>query len=157
MWAQWTMSLSAAVLLVGALIVWVDNRSPGAAQPVVNRSALAEENREAAIVIGQDQKPHVARLGSHISPRTGLTVAVKAFMTHQLSLGVISGNLQSVSCAGAAGGTAARGTYRCNAVASNVTYPFDAVVYPATRQIVYCKRDLPPVPSMNIPVSARCT
>jgi hypothetical protein len=39
---------------------------------------------------------------------------------------------------------------------ANVNYPFDAVIEPAVRHLTYCKRDIPPIPSMNIPVSARC-
>ena len=38
-----------------------------------------------------------------------------------------------------------------------MNYPFDVVVTPANRRLTYCKRDYPPVPSMNIPVTARCT
>jgi hypothetical protein len=41
-------------------------------------------------------------------------------------------------------------------VVANVSYPFVGVVEPAARRLTYCKRDLPPVPTMNIPVSARC-
>ena len=37
-----------------------------------------------------------------------------------------------------------------------MTYPFLGVVDPAARRITYCKRDPPPAPSDNVPVSSRC-
>jgi hypothetical protein len=37
-----------------------------------------------------------------------------------------------------------------------VSYPFLGVVDLRAKQITYCKRDPPPVPSENIPVSSRC-
>ena len=41
-------------------------------------------------------------------------------------------------------------------VAGGVTYPFLGVADPRARRVTYCKRDQPPVPSDNIPVSRRC-
>ena len=39
----------------------------------------------------------------------------------------------------------------------NVNYPFVGVFTEDQAALTYCKRDLPPIPSENIPVSARCT
>ncbi len=61
----------------------------------------------------------------------------------------------------AAGSTAARQVLHCTAVTASsvgkLSYPFDGVVAPTSATITYCQRVQPPVPSMNIPVSRRCT
>jgi hypothetical protein len=46
--------------------------------------------------------------------------------------------------------------YSCVATANDVNYDFLGVVNVPAHQLTYCKRDEPPVPSMNIPVSPRC-
>jgi hypothetical protein len=42
------------------------------------------------------------------------------------------------------------------ATAADVNYDFLGVVDVPAHRLTYCKRDEPPVPSMNIPVSRRC-
>jgi hypothetical protein len=156
---QWLIpSVVAAALIVG-LVVYVHHETndvPQEAQ-VSNPKAIQEENREANILIGQDQAPHVTTLPSGVTPAVGLKQAVVSYMRRQIKIGTIDGPLTSARCTAASGGTAARRAYTCDVVSASVTYPFDGVVASAKQQITYCKRDKPPVPSMNIPVSARCT
>jgi hypothetical protein len=156
MWAQWTLSLGVAALLIIGLVAYVNHNGPTASLPTVNKSAVAEENREAAIVVGQDQAPHVVALAPGLAARVALTRAIASFMNRQVALGVINAPYQSTACGTAAGSSTVRLVFTCTAQAANVKYPFDAVVAPPQRQIIFCKHDLPPVPSMNIPVSARC-
>ena len=77
-------------------------------------------------------------------------------MHHRIKTGNVTGRLQGVGCR-QTGTHAGRIAYRCVARVDDVKYPFDGVYTKASRRIVYCKRDLPPIPSESIPVSARCT
>ena len=158
-WLQWVLSLSLAALLITALVVFVRHEDATANEPapVTKPAAIEEQNREARILVRQDQAPHLVTLRSGTAAIAGLRSAVAAYMAHQISLGEIDGPLMHASCGAAAGSTRAREVFRCTVIAANVNYPFDGVVVAADRQIVYCKRDLPPVPSMNVPVTARCT
>ena len=160
MWARMALALGVAAALIVALVVWVHHATsdtPSEA-PVSNPKAVAEQNREASIVVGQDQQPHVVALaaGAAAAPEAAVRHAVTGYMSAQIGHGWIDGPLMRSSCE-RAGGSSARQVWHCTVVAANVNYPFDAVVEPVSRQLTYCKRDLPPVPSMNIPVSARCT
>jgi hypothetical protein len=80
-------------------------------------------------------------------------------MSLQIDHGAMDGPIRSASChvVTGAGGTRARRVLRCDVTASDITYPFDGVVEPAAGTATYCQRVAPPVPSMDIPVSRRCT
>lgn len=158
MWVRMTLSLGVVAALIAALVVYVHHSTddtPSEA-PVTNPKAVAEEHREAAIIVGQDQRPHIVALAAGVAPAAATRDAVTRYMRAQIRSGVIDGRLTRSTCA-RAGGSDARQAWRCTVVVASVSYPFDAVVQPAAERLTYCKRDMPPVPSMNIPVSARCT
>jgi hypothetical protein len=158
MWVRMALALGVAAALVAALVVWVHHATddtPSEA-PVSNPKAVAEQNREAAVVVGQDQRPHVVAFSAGGAPAAAVRHAVTGYMSAQIRQGWIGGPLMHSGCE-RAGGPPARQVWHCTVVAANVNYPFDAVVEPVARRLTYCKRDLPPVPSMNIPVSSRCT
>ncbi len=159
-WAQWTIPFAVAAAVVIALVEFVnyETNDVSAIAGVSSPKAVAEENREDTILVHQQQAPHVVKLGSSQSPAAGLHAAVVAYMTHQINIGSMDGPIRSSSCA-RAGGTSSRQVFRCQVTASaqHVTYPFDGVVEPASRLVTYCQRVAPPVPSMNVPVSPRCT
>jgi hypothetical protein len=157
MWVRMTLSLGVVAALIAALVVWVQRSTddtPTEAS-VNNPKAVAEEHREAQIVVGQDQRPHVVVLAAGAAPAAAITDAVTGYMRAQIRRGSIEGQLTRSSCA-RAGGSRTRQLWHCTAVVANVSYPFVGVVEPAARRLTYCKHDLPPVPSMNIPVSVRC-
>ncbi len=156
---QWILSLSVAAILVTALVVVVDRGNHAANQPAapIGKAAVIEENREARILVTQDQVPHVASLPRGVATTVGVAATVKALMNGEIRRGEIAGPIERAGCRPARGSSPGRLVYGCTVEAADVNYPFDAVVVPATRLVTYCKRDLPPVPSMNIPVSARCT
>jgi hypothetical protein len=155
---QWILSVSIAAVVVVVLVIVVDkgNQTANAPAPPINRAAVTEENREARILVTQDQAPHLAALPAG-STAAAVAGVVRAYMSGQIAHGVIDGPIEHSSCGAGEGSTPARLVFDCTVVAADVNYPFDAVVAPAAHQITYCKRDLPPAPSMNIPVSARCT
>lgn len=143
----------AAALVVG-LVVWVDHHNTDGLA-TQSPAALARANREATIVVAQDQAPHVIRLRSAAHPGAAFARTVRAEVNGLVDRGIIDGTLQHVACDRHGGGGDTLG-FSCKAVVDGVNYPFVGVVHVTARQLVYCKRDEPPVPSQNIPVSRRC-
>ena len=154
LWLRWALSLLVAAAAAVVIVEFVDHHN-GNALAHLNRAALQRAAREATVVVGQDQAPHTVRLAHGASASATLVSAVRADMRHRIATGNIGGPLQKVTCArsGASGG--AQG-FNCRAVAASVSYPFLAVATPRAGHAVYCKRDPPPAPSENIPVSRRC-
>lgn len=156
---QWIASLSVAAILLTALVVFVDRGNRAANQPAapISKAAVTEENREARILVTEDQAPHVASLPHAIATAAGVAATVRASIAGEIQRSEIVGPIERSYCRKARGSSPGRLVYGCTVEAADVNYPFDAVVTAASRRVTYCKRDLPPVPSMNIPVSARCT
>ena len=154
LWARWALALLVAAAAVVALIVFVRGHNDNGLAHV-GPAAERRANHEAVVVVGQDQAPRTIHLagGAAVAPR--LVEAVRGDMRHRIAIGNIGGPLQTVSCtrSGTHGGEVG---YSCDAHAADVAYPFLAVATPSRHRVVYCKRDLPPVPSENIPVSRRC-
>ena len=147
-----------AALVVG-LVLFVHHQTndmPLIAK-VTSPQAIAEQNREDRIHVRQQQAPHVVKLKPGVTPSDGLHTAVVGYMTKQIDDGAMDGPINRASCRSVRGGTTARQVLRCDVTAADVNYPFDGVVQPAAGVITYCQRVTPPVPSMNIPVSKRCT
>ena len=128
MWVRMTLSLGVVAALIAALVVWVHHQTddtPSEAQ-VSNPKAIAEEHREAEIVVGQDQRPHVVALAAGTAPAAAISDAVTRIHAHPDPKGLIDGRLMRSSCA-RAGGSDSRQLWRCTVVVANVNYPFDAV------------------------------
>jgi hypothetical protein len=164
-WLQWALPFGIAAAVVIALVLYVEHQtndvSPIAG--VTSKSALVEENREDTDLVRQQQAPHVAKLAQGLAPSAALQAAVVGYMHYEVNHRVMAGPVQSSSChavgsgSGSGGASAARLVMHCDVKAASVTYPFYGVVQPATKQITYCQRIAPPIPSLNIPVSKRCT
>ena len=90
-----------------------------------------------------------------------MRTAVVGYMTHQINLRRRwTARSNRASCRAVTGGTTSRQVFRCQVTASaqNVTYPVRrGGRSPRSGVITYCQRVAPPVPSMNVPVSKRCT
>jgi hypothetical protein len=161
LWLQWVIPFAVAGIVVLALVLFVnyETNSVPAVALVTNPSAVKEENREDTILVQQQQAPHQAKLTAGQPAAAGLRAAVLAYMTHQINVGSMDGPIKRSSCTPAAGGTGGRLVFHCAVTASAqiVTYPFDGVVQSASGEITYCQRVAPPIPSMNVPVSKRCT
>ena len=154
MWAKWVLSFAVGAILLVALIVYVDHNNTDSPRSE-NLAAQTQANREAALVVQRDQEPHVITLRHGATPVTGITGAVRASMSNLVNRGIIDGPLQKVRCTRHGGG-AGTPAFSCVATANDVNYDFLGVVSVRARRLTYCKRDEPPVPSMNIPVSPRC-
>jgi hypothetical protein len=154
LWARWALSLIIAVALVVALIVFVDRHNNNNLA-TLSPAATLRADREAEVVVSQDQAPHVLKLDSTVTPKAAFTRAIRAEMNNLLAHGEIDGPLDRVTCASAGPGPGVTG-YRCTGEADDVNYIFLGVIDPRADRITYCKRDPPPVPSENIPISRRC-
>lgn len=161
LWLQWLLPFTIAALVVAALVAYVHHETDDTPQIalVTNPKAVAEQSREDTILVQEQQAPHVAKLKAGQPPAAAVRAAVVGYISYQISIGTMAGPIKRSSCAAAAGGTSARLLFRCRVTASaqSVTYPFDGVVQPAAGVVTYCQRVAPPVPSMNVPVSRRCT
>lgn len=155
MWAKFALSLGVGVILLVALILFVNHNNTDSNQ-TLSPAEQAKVNREAERVVAADQAPRVVTLTAAESPRAGFVRTVRATMSGLITKGVIDGPLQRVHCRRHGGG-AGRQPFSCVATANNVNYDFVGVVDVPARQLTYCKRDVPPVPSQDIPVSPRCT
>ncbi|MGA2012984.1 MAG: hypothetical protein ABSH51_20935 [Solirubrobacteraceae bacterium] len=150
-WARWVTSFGVAAALLVALVLFVSHQNPAALAPA-NPAAEVRANREAEILVAQDQAPRVASAAG-VAARAALARAVRADMTARIDGGQISGPLARIVCARAGSATA----FSCTATAADVNYDYVGVVDPRARRLTYCRRDPPPVPSQNVPVSPRCT
>lgn len=154
MWAKWALSFGVGAVLLVALIIYVDHHNTDS-PPSQNLAAQTRANQEAALVIERDQAPRVVALRRGATPANGLIGAVRATMSGLITRGTIDGPLQKVRCTRHGGG-AGTPAFSCVATAADVNYDFLGVVNVPAHRLTYCKRDQPPVPSMNIPVSRRC-
>jgi hypothetical protein len=155
MWARFALSLSVGVILLVALIVFVEHNNTDSNR-TLTPAEQAKVNQEAERVVAADQAPRVVRLTGADSPRAGFVRTVRATMSGLVKKGLIDGPLQRVRCT-RHGGVAGRPAFSCVGTANDVNYDFVGVVDTNARQLTYCKRDEPPVPSQDIPVSPRCT
>lgn len=157
-WSQWVISLGVAGLLVLALVLFVDHEQATANQPapVVRPAAIAEQNREARVIMAQDQTPRTLRIAHPTAPSRAIRLAVDAVMRAELRTGIISGTLQRTACQALSGTGSARVAFSCTAEAADVNYLFQGVVDVRGRRVTVCKHDLAPVSGLNVPVSPRC-
>jgi hypothetical protein len=155
LWARWALALGIAAVLAVALVVYVDHHNTDSLAPE-SPTAAVRANREAEIVVAQDQAPHLARLSPMTTGQAGFADVIRADMNRRIASGQIGGPLRRVSCRGD-GSSARQSGFSCTAAAGGFNYAFVGVLDDRARRVTYCKRDPPPVPSENIPVSRRCT
>jgi hypothetical protein len=156
-WLQWLLPFSIAAIVFVALIVFVHHQTDDVpAIASVNGKAAAVQNQEDRTIVSQQQAPHVFKLRGAVTATAGAKQAVDRYMSYEISHGAMDGPLKSSTCK-SVGGTKSRSVLQCRVTASVVTYPFDVVVAPSAHTATYCQRVAPPVPTMNIPVSGRCT
>jgi hypothetical protein len=155
LWMRWAVSIAVGVALIAALVVFVESNNSNS-EATGSAKSLERENQEARVIVGADQVPHSVTLKSGQSVPAGFVAAVRSDIRHRIKTGNIQGRVQKVGChrSGERGGRVA---YSCVAQVQNVKYPFVGVFTANSKRITYCKRDAPPIPTENIPVSPRCT
>jgi hypothetical protein len=156
-WLQWLLPFSIAAILVVALVAFVHHQTDDVpAIASVNGKAAVVEQQEDTVIVKQQQAPHLFTFTPGVRPAVAAKQAVDRYMSYEVSHGAMDGPIKSSRCE-SVGGSASRLVLQCRVTASVVTYPFDVVVEPSARRVTYCQRVAPPVPTMNIPVSRRCT
>jgi hypothetical protein len=156
LWLQWVLSIVVAAAVIVALVRFVQSNT---ANQITTEDAAgaAQANREAEILVAEDQAPHTVRLTEHTAAAVAINRAIRADMTTMIDEGSLDGPLQRSSCAPTEAPGKAGETFGCTVSAAGVSYPFVGVVHARARTIVFCKRDPPPDPSQNVPLSRRCT
>lgn len=160
MLVRWVLSFAVAIVLMVALVLFVDAHNNDSLAPARNPQAAQRADQEAAAVVAQDQAPHVLTVPRGTDPDAAFVRAVSDDMAYRIARGIIDGNLQQVACSPVRGQPPLpHGTlgFTCTATATDVNYDYVGLVTPAARRLVYCKRDPPPVPLPAIPVSRACT
>lgn len=154
--ARWTLSIAVAVVLLVALVVYVNGHNTDAPLgQAISPGAAARANQQAAILAAQDQAPHVSRAAPGARPAGALRAAVAAAMRSQIAGGGTAGPLQQTRCA-PAGVTGSRVGFSCRALAASVYYDFAGVLDRATGRVTLCRRDVAVYPEPAVPVSPRC-
>lgn len=160
LWLQWALPFTVAGAVVVGLVLYVHHQTYDVPQiaNVTKPSAVAAEDQQGETIVKQQQAPHESRIAAGQTPLAAVHAAVLRYMNHEIALGVFDGPVTRSACT-QTGGSAGRPVFHCTVTATSqvVTYPFDAVADPARGLITYCQRVEPPIPSMNIPVSKRCT
>lgn len=151
---RWGVSLLIGAAVVVAIVIFVSGHNDNGLAHVSTK-AERQENEQAQVLIGHDQAPRTVALTSAGAAQSALEAGVRAEMRHRIAIGNVDGPLQGVSC-GVSGHDGAKTGYHCIAKAADVSYPFLAVADAGTHRIAFCKKDFPPSPSENIPVSPRC-
>jgi hypothetical protein len=155
LWQRFVISIVVAVALLVAMIAFVTRHNTNSPTST-NDAAQVQANRDAEILIEQDQAPRSVRLNRGLAPVAAIERAIHTRIAQQIAAGAISGPLQPARCQASGPRAPGRRGFSCTVVAGSVSYPFLGVVDTAARRITFCKRDPPPVPSDNVPVSRRC-
>jgi hypothetical protein len=155
LWQRFVIATVVAVVLLAAMVVWVSGHNTDS-PPASQQHLSARANREAEIIVEQDQAPHTARLPSGGADAAGLARLLHARVAAQVARGAISGPLRAGECRPTGFGSRTGRGFTCSVESGSVFYPFLGVVNTVTGRVTYCKRDPPPVPSDYVPVSRRC-
>jgi len=153
LWLQWVL----AVLVFGGagagLVIALHSGMPGYQ---TDRSAAIRADREARIVVEQDQRPRGAPLGRSVVARVALQRAIAADTRGRVRRGELTGRERLVRCMSTGAQKGRRRAFRCSALVGDVRYPFLGVADLRTRRLTWCKRDPAPQPALDVPVSRRC-
>ncbi len=156
LWVRFAIASTIAVVLLVAMVVFVEGHNTNS-PTFTNPTAAVQANREAEVLIAQDQAPHTARLRAGGAPASGLQRVLRGYVSGQIARGAISGPLQRSTCqATGSASSATRRAFSCTVLTGSVAYHFLAVVDPGSHRVTYCKHDPPPAPGDVVPVSRRC-
>jgi hypothetical protein len=155
LWQRFALIGLVAVAALVGLVLYVSSHNTDS-PPSTNPAADVQANRDAEILVAQDQAPRETRLPAGRAPAVAVAQVLRADVKRRIARGEVSGPLQRTQCHTTGPQRASRRPVSCTVLAGSVGYPFLAVVDESERRITYCKRDPPPAPSDNVPVSPRC-
>ena len=155
LWARFLLAGLVGLAALVAMIVYVSSHNTDSPAQT-NPAAAVQANRDAEILVARDQAPHAGSPPRGLTPAAAMTAAVHADMRRRISSGSVPGPLQRLRCRPSDPVRGARQAFSCTALAASVNFLFVGVVDRTRRRVTYCKRDPPPAPSDDIPVSRRC-
>ena len=156
LWQRYVISLFVAAVLLVGMVIWVTGHNTDSGPVNNNPAASVRANHEAEVLVAQDQAPHVAGMARGLSATAAVERVIHARVAAQVRDGAIAGPLKRANCHPTGARRAGTIGFSCTINSGSVNYPFLAAVDTAARRVTYCKRDPPPVPSENVPVSSRC-
>jgi len=140
------------VVLLAAMVAFVARHNTNSPTST-NDAAQVQANRDAEILIEQDQAPRSTRLSRGLAPAAALEQAIHAHLAGKIAAGAISGPLKRARCRASGPTAPGRRGFSCSVVAGSVAYPFLGVVDTAARRITFCKRDPPPCRLTTYPLA----
>ena len=160
LWVRYVVTLAVAAGLFALLVVFVNHHNGPLAEPPAgpNPAQAAQSLRQDRIIVAQQQAPHRVHL-VRSAPDAAAAAAVTAYMTREVDLGFITGPLVGAARCGplSGSGSALRCRIRSGPSSARLMYPFDVVVHPAAREVVFCQVVTSPDPSVpSPPISSAC-
>jgi hypothetical protein len=154
LWLRWVLTVIGFAALTISVVIAIHSSNKGST--AADDQAAREADREGRILVAQDQAPHTRKFDRALTPQRALERAIAADMQARIRHHELSGPLKRERCTPTAQQRATRRALRCSVQAGDVSYPFLGVVDLRARHITWCKRDPPPTPTLDIPVSRRC-
>ena len=98
LWLQWVLSIVVAAAVIFGLVRFVQSNTDN---QITTESPAGEvqANREAEILVAEDQAPHTVRLLGHTPGIAAITRVIRADMTALIDRGSLNGPLQRSACA----------------------------------------------------------
>src|SRR5579862_7057592 len=97
LWLQWVLSIVVAAAVIFGLVRFVQSNTDN---QVTTESPAGEvqANREAEILVGEDQAPHSVRLRGGTPALAAINRAIRSDMIAMINQGSLDGPLQRSSC-----------------------------------------------------------
>ena len=95
LWSRFVLAAVIAVGLVAGMVLFVDRNNTNTS---LNEASEVQANREAEVLVAQDQAPRVVRVAAGVAPAAALERAIHARMAAQVAGGAIAGPLRATRC-----------------------------------------------------------
>jgi hypothetical protein len=155
LWQRYLIAGMGAVVLLVAMVIFVSGHNTDS-PPSSQLHQSANSIRQAKILVEQDQAPHPGHVSPAVAPGTGLARLLRHRIATEASRGVIDGPVKTSVCRATGYGSGSTRGFSCSIQSANVFYPFLGTVDTATGRVTFCKRDPPPQPGEDVPVSHSC-
>ena len=158
LWVKWALSLGIALILMVALVIYVDHHNTDASNgQALTPQGQASANHLAIVLAEEEQAPHDVRVSAGVTPSAAIAHAVQLQMNTLINEQEAGPPVSPARCfaTSARAGQGIRG-FTCTDLAGGQYFDFVGVVDSGTRVVTVCRRDPPPVQSLTVPVSPRC-
>ena len=156
LWVKWVLSLGIALILLVALVIYVDHHNTDASNgQQLTPQGRASANHLAVVLAEQEQLPHIVRAVAGEAPTAAIERAVRLQMSRLINDQEAGPPVSPAHCFATSGKGAVRG-FSCTDLAGGQYFDFVGVVDTGTHLVTVCRRDPPPVQSLTVPVSGRC-